>query len=208
MPILPDRVRTGPSLPFVGIGAAALLVLAVGSFTPLPNFLNGVMAGRAELRPADAIVVPGRGGADADEVLTNRSLRRTMRAVALYEKKLAPLLVFSGDAGEIDARVRLAQGLGVPADHIVAAHGSHTTREESAMLERLLRPRGVQRVLLVADPIDMPRTRALLERRGFVVLGAPTASSGPGDPESRLHLLREIGTEIAGWVYYRLRGWI
>jgi uncharacterized SAM-binding protein YcdF (DUF218 family) len=200
--------RGGPSRLLVGIGTAALLGLAVASFTPLPNALNGLMAGRTELAPAEAIVVPGRGGADSDEVLTNRSLRRTLRAISLYQKDLAPLLVFSGDPGEIDARVRLAQGLGVPADRIVAAHGTHTTREESAVLERLLRPRGVRRLLLVADPIDMPRTRALLERRGFVVLGAPTASSGPGDPESRLHLLREISTEVAAWVYYRLRGWI
>lgn len=200
--------RARPSRLFVGIGTLALLVLAAGSFTPLPNALNHMMAGRTELSPAEAIVVPGRGGADADEILTNRSLRRTLRAIALYQRKLAPLLVFSGDSGEIDARVRLAAGLGVPTDHIVAAYGAHTTREESAVLERLLRPRGVQRVLLVADPIDMPRTRALLEGRGFVVLGAPTASSGPGDPESRLHLLREITSELAAWVYYRLRGWL
>jgi uncharacterized SAM-binding protein YcdF (DUF218 family) len=166
------------------------------------------MGGPSELSPAEAIIVPGRGGADTDEVLTNRSMRRTLRAISLYRGNLAPLLVFSGDGGEVDARVRLAQGLGIPADRIVAAHGANTTREESAVLERLLRPRGVGRVLLVADPIDMPRTRALLQRRGFTVLGAPTASSGPGDPESRLHLLREIGTELAACVYYRLRGWI
>lgn len=207
MPSLPARV-TGPSRLLVGIGAAAMLVLAVGAFTPLSNALNHLMAGEAELRPAEAIVVPGRGGADADAILTNRSLRRTLLAIGLYQKNLAPLLVFSGDAGEIDARVRLAQGLGVPADHIVGARGARTTREESAMLERLLRPRGVQRVLLVTDPIDMPRTRALLEGRGFLVLGAPTASSGPGDPESRLHLLREIATEAAAWIYYRLHGWM
>jgi uncharacterized SAM-binding protein YcdF (DUF218 family) len=180
----------------------------VGGFTPLANTVNGWMGGPAELGPAEAIVVPGRGGADSDEVLTNRSMRRTLRAVSLYRKSLAPLIVFSGDGGEIDARVRLAQAMGVPADHIVAARGANTTREESAVLERLLRPRGVTRVLLVADPIDMPRTRALLGHRGFTVLGAPTASSGPGDPESRLHLLREVATELAACVYYRARGWI
>ena len=190
------------------LGAGSLLLVGVGGFTPLANVLNGWMAGPADLRPAEAIVVPGRGGADSDEILTNRSLRRTMMAVALYRKNLAPLLVFLGDGGEVHARVRLAKGLGVPEDRIVPAHGANTTREESAALERLLRPRGVARILLVADPIDMRRTRALLEQRGFTVLGAPTASSGPGDPESRLHLLREIATELAASVYYRLRGWI
>ncbi len=191
-----------------GLGAGFLLLVGLGGFTPLANALNAWMAGPTELRPAEAIVVPGRGGADSDGILTNRSLRRTMLAITLYRKNLAPLLVFLGDRGEVDARMRLAQGLGIPDDRIVPARGANTTREESAALERLLRPRGVTRILLVADPIDMPRTRALLEQHGFTVLGAPTESSGPGDPESRLHLLREIVTELAASAYYRLRGWI
>jgi uncharacterized SAM-binding protein YcdF (DUF218 family) len=190
------------------IGGATLAIILVGGFTPLANVFNRWMGGPSQLGPAEAIIVPGRGGADVDEVLTNRSMRRTLRAVGLYRKSLAPLLVFSGDGVEVDARVRLAQSLGVPGEHIVAAHGANTTREEAVVLERLLRPRGVARVLLVADPIDMPRTRALLQRRGFTVLGAPSASSGPGDPESRLSLLRDIGTELSAYVYYRLRGWM
>lgn len=201
------RTGWGPRL-IRTIGGATLAVVLVGGFTPLTNVLNAWMGGPSQIAPAEAIVVPGRGGVDVDEVLTNRSMRRTIRAVGLYRKSLAPLLVFSGDGGEVDARVRLAVSLGVPDDHIVAAHGAHTTREEAALLDQLLRPRGVARVLLVADPIDMPRTRALLQRRGFTVLGAPSASSGPGDPESRLSLLRDISTELSAYVYYRLRGWM
>ena len=201
------RTGWGPRL-IRTIGGATLAVILVGGFTPLANVLNAWMWGPSQIAPAEAIVVPGRGGVDVDEVLTNRSMRRTIRAVGLYRKSLAPLLVFSGDGGEVDARVRLAVSLGVPVDHIVAAHGANTTREEAALLDQLLRPRGVARVLLVADPIDMPRTRALLQRRGFTLLGAPSASSGPGDPESRLSLLRDISTELSAYVYYRLRGWM
>jgi len=201
--------RTGWGAQLIrAIGGATLAIILVGGFTPLANVINAWMGGPSQIAPAEAIVVPGRGGVDVDEVLTNRSMRRTIRAVGLYRKSLAPLLVFSGDGGEVDARVRLAVSLGVPVDHIVAAHGANTTREEAALLDQLLRPRGVARVLLVADPIDMPRTRALLQRRGFTVLGAPSASSGPGDPESRLSLLRDIGTELSAYVYYRLRGWM
>ncbi len=205
----PAMVRIGGvTLALRALGAVSLLLIGVGGFTPLANALNTWMAGPIELRPADAIVVPGRGGADSDEILTNRSLRRTMLAISLYRKQLAPILVFLGDGGEVDARVRLAKGLGIAEDRIVPARGANTTREESSTLERLLRPRGVTRILLVVDPIDMRRTRALLEQRGFTVLGAPTESSGPGDPESRLNLLREIATELAASAYYRLRGWI
>ena len=190
------------------LGAAGLLLLVVGGFTPLADELNRWMAGPLELRPAQAIVVPGRGGSDADEVLTNASLRRTLRAIALQKKGLSPLIVFTGDDDEIDARVRLARGLGIDAESLLPAPGAHTTREEAALLEGLLKPRGIQRILLVVDPIDMPRTRALLERRGFTVLGAHTEGGGPAGAEARLHLLREVGIELAAWCYYRLRGWL
>jgi uncharacterized SAM-binding protein YcdF (DUF218 family) len=190
------------------LGAAGLLGLIVGGFTPLPNALNRWMAGPVELRPAQAIVVPGRGGADADEVLTNASLRRTLRAIALQKKGLSPLIVFSGNDGEIDARVRLARGLGIADESLLPAYGASTTREEATLLAGLLRPRGIQHILLVVDPTDMPRTRALFERRGFTVFGAHTGSGGPTNPESRLHLLREVGIELSAWCYYRLRGWL
>lgn len=190
------------------LGAAGLLLFVVGGFTPLANGLNRWMAGPIELQPAQAIVVPGRGGADADEVLTNASLRRTFRAIALQKKGLSPLIVFSGDRLEIDARVRLARGLGIAAESLLPAYGAYTTREEAALIEGLLKRRGVERILLVADSIDMPRARALFEARGFTVLGAQTWDGGPSDPESRLHLLREIGIELSAWCYYRLRGWI
>jgi uncharacterized SAM-binding protein YcdF (DUF218 family) len=190
------------------LGAAGLLFLVVGGFTPLANALNRWMAGPVELRPAQAIVVPGRGGSDADEVLTNASLRRTLRAIALQRKGLSPLIVFSGSDDEIDARVRLALGLGIAAESLLPAHGAHTTREEATLLEGLLKARGVQHILLVVDPTDMPRTRALFERRGFTVLGAHTGSGGPTTPEARLYLLREVGIELSAWCYYRLRGWL
>lgn len=190
------------------LGATGVLLLVIGGFTPLANAVNRWMAGPAELRPAQAIVVPGRGGADTDEVLTNASLRRTLRAISLQRRGLSPLIVFTGNDAEIDARLRLARGLGIPDESLLPAYGAHTTREEAVLLESLLKPRGVQDILLVVDPIDMPRTRALFKRSGFTVLGAHTGGGGPTDPESRLHLLRELGIELSAWCYYRLRGWL
>jgi uncharacterized SAM-binding protein YcdF (DUF218 family) len=190
------------------LGAAGLVIFAVAAFSPLANRLNAWMAGAARLEPADAIVVLGRGGADADGVLTNRSLRRTLRGIDLYRERLAPILVFSGSSGETAARAELAQGFGVPVQAILRAPAATSTREEAARLRSLLDPRGIRRVLLVADPIDMPRARASMERAGFTVLPAPTAASGPGDPGSRLNLLREIAVELFGWLYYRLLGFL
>jgi len=188
------------------VGLAGLLLFAVAAFTPLANRLNIWMAGTPTLGPADAIVVMGRGGADTDGVLTNRSLRRTLYGIGLSRDGLAPVLVFSGSAEESGARARLAEGLGVPSGVIVRLAPANTTKGEAEELRRLLLPLGRRRILLVADPIDMPRTRAVMERAGFIVLPAPTAATGPSDPESRLRLLRDIVGELAGWMYYRLAG--
>lgn len=188
------------------LGLVGLLLFVVAAFTPLANRLNIWMAGSARLEPADAIVVLGRGGADTDGVLTNRSLRRTLHGIDLYGDRLAPLLVFSGSAEESHARARLAEGLGVPTGAVVRVASATTTRGEAEELRRFLLPLGRRRILLVADPIDMPRTRAVMERAGFTVLPAPTAATGPSDPESRLRLLHDIVGELAGWMYYRLAG--
>jgi len=188
------------------LGLVGLLLFVVAAFTPLANLLNIWMAGVPMLEPADAIVVLGRGGADTDGVLTNRSLRRTLDGIDHYGAGLAPVLVLSGSDDETAARAHLAQGLGVPSGAILRTSSAKTTRGEAEEIRRLLLPLGRRRILLVADPIDMPRARAVMERAGFTVLPAPTAATGPSDPESRLGLLRDILSELAGWTYYRLTG--
>jgi uncharacterized SAM-binding protein YcdF (DUF218 family) len=188
------------------LGLTALLLFAVAAFTPLANLINIWMAGVSHVEPSDAIVVLGRGGADTDGVLTNRSLRRLLRGVGLYQDGFAPLLVLSGSAEETRARMTLARGYRIPEMAILTTAQARTTKEEAGELARLLLPLGQRRILLVADPIDMPRARALMEKAGFVVHPVPTAATGPSNPESRLGLLRDLTTELCAWAYYRLTG--
>lgn len=188
------------------VGLVGLLLFVLAALTPLANLLNIRMAGQAHIVPSDAIVVMGRGGADSDGVLTNRSLRRLLLGVDLYNGALAPVLVLSGSAPETEARRALAREMGVPDKAILVSAKARTTREEASEIRGLLLPLGRQRILLVADPIDMPRTRVLMERSGFEVHPVPTASSGPSTPESRLGLCRDIAIELSAWAYYRLSG--
>jgi uncharacterized SAM-binding protein YcdF (DUF218 family) len=195
------------------VGLVGFVLLGLGAFSPLANLLNAWMAGPSRIEPAQAIVVLARGGVDADGVLSNASLRRTLVGVSLYRDGLAPLLVFSGWAladgvDEAVERARLARGLGVPGGAILTVGSVHTTRDEALAVWSLLEPRGVRRILLVADPIDVPRTRAVFERVGFTVIVAATRSSGSSDPGSRLNLLRELGIELLGLLYYRLAGYL
>ena len=197
-----NPVRAG--LAMLGIGG--LLVFVAAAFTPLPNWLDAWLAGTPRLERADAIVVLGRGGSDTDGVLTNRSLRRVMHGIELYRAVLAPRLVLSGTGEEAGARATLARGLGVPQGAIVQVGSARTTVEEADQIAQLLLPRAERRILLVADPIDMPRARAVMEHVGFTVLPAPTAATGPTAPEGRLALLRDIATEMASLAYYRITG--
>jgi len=188
------------------LGLIVLLLFAIATFTPLANLINIRMAGVPHVEPSDAIVVLGRGGADSDGVLTNRSLRRLLLGVGLYHDGFAPLLVLSGSAGEVHARTTLAHGFGIPEAAILTTARARTTKEEAEEIARLLLPLGQRRILLVADPIDMPRSLALMEHSGFVVRPVPTAATGPSNPEGRLGLLRDLITELAAWTYYRLTG--
>jgi len=193
------------------IGGAGLLLIAVAAFTPAVNAFSAWMAGEPRLEPAQAIVVLARGGADADGVLSNASLRRTLAGVRLYRSGLAPLLVFSGGAGrlgEAQARARLARGLGVLEEGVLVAIPVGNTRQEAVAAWHALNPRGVRRILLVADPVDMPRARAAFRRVGFEVLPAPAASSGPDHPEPRLYLLRDLAVELIALAYYRVAGYL
>ena len=188
------------------LGAGGLAIFFATAFTPLPNWLGAWSAGSPRLEPADAIVVLGRGGADSDGVLTNRSLRRVMHGVELYRMVLAPRLILSGTGDEVSARATLARGLGVPANAILQSDAARTTDEEARHIATLFRPDDGHRVLLVADPIDMPRARRVMERTGFTVLPAPTAATGPSAPEGRLALLRDTVTELGSLAYYRIVG--
>lgn len=188
------------------LGIGGLLVFVAAAFTPLPNWFDAWLAGTPRLERADAIVVLGRGGSDTDGVLTNRSLRRVMHGIELYRAVLAPRLVLSGTGEEAGARATLARGLGVPQGAIVQVAAARTTAEEADQIAQLLLPRAERRILLVADPIDMPRARAVMEHVGFTVLPAPTAATGPTAPEGRLALLRDIATEMASLAYYRITG--
>src|SRR5262245_24243719 len=130
------------------LGAVAVSLFVVAAFTPLANVLNIRMAGAARIEPSDAIVVLGRGGADSDGVVSNRSLRRLLRGVSLYRDGLAPVLVLSGSTAETLSRYEVALGLGIPETAILRASQGRTTRLEAEEISHLLLPLGHRRILL------------------------------------------------------------
>jgi uncharacterized SAM-binding protein YcdF (DUF218 family) len=197
------------------LGLAGVWLFLISAFTPMPNLLIRWIAVAPQLVPAEAIVVLGGGGIQSEGMLTTRSMRLALHGIALYRKGLAPLLVFSGpglDGGPTEAEVRadLAREMGIPPDAILADPKARTTREEAGRLEVLLRPRGVQRILLVTNSQHMVRAQPLLKRAGFDVLAAPVDEIDfhSYEPEDRLRLMRQTLRELLARFYYQVAGYL
>jgi uncharacterized SAM-binding protein YcdF (DUF218 family) len=194
----------------LGLGTLALFFLA--AFTPLPVFVYEMITVPVHIERADAIVVLAGGGVMLSGQLTDSSLRRTVRGIALYRDGLAPLLVLSGAAGrrsESAARSVLAGKCGVPDTAILASSAGHTTHEEVAALQPLLKARGVRRLILVTDGAHMRRAMGLVRDAGFEVLAAPVSEvETPIQPEPRLRLLRAALREGLALVYYHIAGYL
>ena len=75
-------------------------------------------------------------------------------------------------------------------------------------ISRLLHPRNIRTIILVADAEGMWRARRVFEKVGFDVVPATTAdvSSQDGGPEERLHLARREAIELLARLYYAVAG--
>jgi uncharacterized SAM-binding protein YcdF (DUF218 family) len=190
------------------LGTLVLVGFVIVAFTPLVSRLENRLVARAELRPADAIVVLGQAVL-SDGTLPPLSLQRTVYGIRLFKRGLAPLIVFSGarspatDLSEASVRAQLAEDLGVPPTAILTESEVQTTRDEARRISAQLLPRGARRILLVSEGGHLTRARALFARAGFDVFSAPS-NGVPGeveDPEGRIWAMRSLLGEVAARVY-------
>ena len=194
----------------LALGGAFYLLLV---HTPVAEYLAQPLLVRPDVDRADAAVVLG-GGLFPNNTLTPASLERTLYAVNLHRRGLAPRLIFSGGiTGEAprpegDVMAETAQALGVPGDAIIVERASQTTYENAVEAAKLLRERGIRRVLLVTGPAHMYRSQLAFRRQGVQVLPAPTRTREAlrYTPGGRLTLFYSALHEYGGLVYYKVRG--
>jgi uncharacterized SAM-binding protein YcdF (DUF218 family) len=205
--------------PRLGGAVCALALLAlVALSTPLAG-----LALAAELEPeplrdpqaagAQAIVILGGGRAYGapefgGETLSRDTLQRVRYGAVLARATGLPLLVAGGLPGrgtraEADLmREALAREFGVPVRWAEAA--STTTRDNARLSAKLLRPAGIERILLVTHAVHMPRARGNFERQGFAVTPAPTGYLGR-DPFHAGHLVPGIEGLVRSHIALRER---
>lgn len=184
---------------------AGLTILLLFSFSPFANFLGGALEYEFPIQkmeaysPAGAIVV--LGGSVAGMVPPRVSVEeirgaRVLAGARLYKLKKAPWVIVSGGvpypatSGEtrneaIDMRDLLVED-GVPQDAILVEGESRTTAENAELSARLLKEKGVKKILLVTSAYHIGRATRLFQRQNLEVIPVPTSHEvvQGGSPEN------------------------
>lgn len=191
-----------------------LLGLLLGIVAALSGLvgLGHYLALEDPLAPADAIVaISGDQGA------------RTLTAVDLWKRGLAPVIVFAGSSEDptslpsAEIMKREAVKLGVPADRVLTEPSSATTKENATRVTDLLSAFGIKRAILVTSPYHQRRAAILFERQvadtGITFRNYP-ARDREWDPNlwwtrepSRSLTLVEVaklGVEVLGGLFRRI----
>lgn len=104
------------------------------------------------------------------------SLYRCLHALRLYRQRRLPLLVTGGKNADglgptqADAMRDFFRDHGVPPEDIWMEGRSRTTHENAVESARLLRQRGIDRVVLVTDAIHLRRAELSFARQGVLTI--------------------------------------
>lgn len=221
--------------------ASALIMLLISGNGPvssrLVRSLETQYVSQEALPKAEAIVVlggsikpqlPPRPWIDVAEAGD-----RPIYGARLYLQGKAPLVILSGGrikwqgGGESESSdmAKLVEALGVPRTAIVEDPTSLNTYENAVNVQKILRTRQINRVLLVTSAMHMPRSIAIFRKIGIEAIPAPTdflvadsdLESGGSLEAKLLSLPPEASNlerftlalkEYLGWIVYRLRGWL
>jgi uncharacterized SAM-binding protein YcdF (DUF218 family) len=175
---------------------AALVVLA-GALTFLYIGLRINLTGaRDSSQRADAIVVLG-ARVEPDGQPGPDLHVRTMHAVSLFQRGLAPYLICTGgyqndrlSAAAVACDLAISQG--IPPDKVLLADGSMTTREDAARAHALMVGNSWNTAILVSHPLHLERARLLFESMGIKAHPSPTSTE-----------LKEIPWRTRSWLTAR-----
>lgn len=158
--------------------ALVLLVVAVAAGWTL--WVYGQIrfyADRNEARPADAIAVLGAAEYDGRPSPVLRA--RLDHALALYQEKIAPLVITLGGGDPTDQHSEGGVGHdyllahGVPDSAIIAETESSNTEESAKRLAVIARANNLKSIVVVSDGTHLFRVHALCESMGLNVYTSP-----------------------------------
>jgi uncharacterized SAM-binding protein YcdF (DUF218 family) len=180
----------------VALSAVFLLYLSA-IFPPAVNLAEGVLTSQIppyQGESADAVVVLGRG--------KELNPSRVQVAAELWEDDKAPLIFASGiyDAPEI---VNMLHEKGIPDQATEGEDCSRTTYENAKFTAKILKPQGIERILLVTDAPHLLRSLLTFQSFGFAVVPISSSSLKELNNETRTTMVLR---EYVGLVGYELMG--
>ena len=192
----------------------------------------------AEIPKADVIVVLSGGTLGPDYprpiVETDGAGDRIIYAAHLFKRGIAPHILLTG--GTIDwmnqtsspteEMATILEMMGVPREAMWFEPDSQNTAENAAYSSKILKEKGIQRILLVTSASHMPRAVKLFQAQGLEVTPLPTDFTvtqkdwnnlthadikaqilGLLPSAENLSLTSRMLKEYIGMLVYSLRGW-
>ncbi|HZD51329.1 MAG TPA: YdcF family protein [Silvibacterium sp.] len=163
-------------------------------------------ADRNEARPADAIAVFGAAEYDGRPSPVLRA--RLDHALALYQEKIAPLVITLGGGDPSDRHSEGGVGHdylmahGVPDGAIIAETESSNTEESAKRLAVIARANHLRSIVVVSDGTHLFRVHALCKSMGLNVYTSPR-------PEARglssWDAFQRMAHEILSYTLWRMR---
>jgi uncharacterized SAM-binding protein YcdF (DUF218 family) len=199
---------------------AAVIVIAIQ--TPISGALASRWV-RADSLPAkvDAVVITS-AGVNPNGTINGEALDHLLSGLELIRAGIADTLVSTTvvdnfPAGSVSSALDQSRVIALFSRGItlLLTPPTESTREEAVASARLLLPKKIIRIALVASPMHTRRACASFEAVGFNVTCVPARSRTPGGgwtpgpwPEDRLTVFGEWVYEILATAMYRTRGWL
>jgi len=176
--------------------AVGLLALSIYSYR---NTASGVHA--------DAAIV--LGAAVWGDELSPVFRERVNHAIDLYRSGRVRKLIFTGGQGnqgeqaESVAARRYTQQSGVPAGDILIEDRSHTTYENILYAKQVADDHGLNKVLIVSDPLHMKRAMVMARDMGAEAYPSPTPTTRYQSVKSQAGLLARETYYYIGYLLHR-----
>lgn len=171
--------RTGLAKPphLSGWVIAVLVLLAAVVWVAWVNSRIRYYGAHDQARPADAIAVFGAAEYDGRPSPVLRA--RLDHGLALYQEKIAPLIITLGGGGPADRHSEGGVGRaylmahGVPGSAIIAETESNNTDQSVRRLAAIARANHLRSIVVVSDGTHLFRVHAICSSMGLHVLTSP-----------------------------------
>lgn len=194
-----------------------LALILVAAFTPVVPVVGRLLVRDDGVQPVDAVVVLG-GGSSVHGLVDPEGLSRVLSGLGrVGPQDTTPLVLtvvrrspHDTTSTEPDLRSLLALAGG---RRVTFMRDMFATHDEAVGVRLLAARRGWRRIGVITSPSHTGRACRTFEHEGLSVACWPSDErtarvAVASSPSERLRACAAVVYELAGWVNYRIRGWV